>query len=271
MSQPWHDPQQPKPPSGSQPLPGAPYGPPRGAPSSPPQGPYGQQQAPYGPPPPWPPGAPYGQASAPPYAHPGGQAWNGTPQGPAPAAYGGPPTGQAPLGQQPLPADDIGRYAPPRQTGPILAVVAGVLVLVAVVVAGLALQNPLVPAPTPTATPTAGASALPGHPFQMPNNARATGRWEVLGREWLDEGVLVQVRVACDTDVCSYGFTSFSNQGNSSVDPAPSPRQPQIGRGSLQAGQSASGYLFLPLPRGAATLILTTSAGRQVSALPIDA
>lgn len=253
MSQPWQDPQQPDAPFGRQPVPGPPYGPPNGQP----------------PPPPY--GAPYGQPQVPPYAQPPAQAWNGQPQPYPPQPYVVPPTGQAPLGQQPLPTNDIGRYAPPRQTGPIVAVVAGIVVLVAVVLAGLGLQGSLTPTASPTPTPTAGASTRPGHPFQMPNNARATGRWEVLGREWLDEGVLVQVRVSCDTDVCSYGFTSFSNTGSSSVDPVSSPREPQISRGTLQAGQSASGYLFLPLPRGSATLILTTSAGRQISALPIDA
>ena len=176
--------------------------------------------------------------------------------------------GTGPLGQQPLPTDDISRYAAPRPRGPILAAAAGVIVLVAVVVAGLFLQRPLVPAPA-SAPSAQQQSSLPGHPFQMPNNAAATGRWEILDREWSDAGVLVQVRVSCDTETCSYGFTSFPNNGSSSVDPEPSPRAPQLARGTLQSGQSASGYVFLPLPRGAATLILTTSAGRQVSALPI--
>lgn len=238
MSQPWQDPQQPDQRFGQSAAPGS-QGYPPPAPT-----PYGQQ--------------PYGQ----PYP----------PQGygqPYPAAY--PSPGQTPLGQQPLPSNDIGRYAPPKPRGPVVAAVVGAVVLVAVLVAGFFLQGQSVaPAPTPNAT-AQGTSGLPGQPFIMPNNSAATGRWQVLSREWTDTGVLVQVRVSCDSETCSYGFTSFSNTGSTSVDPITSPRQPQLTRGTLQAGQSTTGWVFLPLPRGAATLILLTSAGRQISALPIAA
>lgn len=185
-----------------------------------------------------------------------------------------PPPGHTPLGQQPLPSDDITRYAPPRQNGPIIAAVLGVVALLVVVAAGLLLpRTPAAPvaAPTPSASTPGGVADRPGQPFIMPNNASATGRWQVVDHEWTDEGVLVQVRVACDTQTCSYGFTAFPNDGRNSVDPVTSPRQPQLSRGSLQAGQSTTGYVFLPMPRGAATLILTTSAGRAISALPIAA
>lgn len=243
MSQPWQSPHQPNQPFGQ---PSSPSGPPSNQP-------YGTP--PYGTPTP---GSPYG---TPPY---------GTPPDPG---HGHPPAGRAPLGQQPLPTDDITRYAPPKQRGPVLAAVAGLVVLVAVVAVGLFLQRPA-PVPGPTPTPTASTpdrSNLPGQRFTMPSNADATGRWQVLSQEWTSEGVLVQVRVDCDTETCSYGFTSFPNTGATSVNPVASPRRPELNRGILRAGENATGYVFLPLPRGAATLILTTSAGRQISALPISA
>lgn len=218
--------------------------------------------------PPQQPNPPFGQQ---PYGQPssgGPQPYGFPPQVPG---YGPTPAGRTPLGQQPLPTNDIARYAPPKPVGPVLAVVAGVIVLVAIVVAGLFLQRPVEPVAPPSPQPTASQSDKPGQPFTMPNNSSGTGRWQVVGREWTSEGVLVQVRVWCDTDTCSYGFTSFANNGSEAVDPAPSPRQPQLGRGAITAGNSVTGYVFLPLPRGAATLILTTSAGRQMSALPIAA
>ena len=53
------------------------------------------------------------------------------------------------------------------------------------------------------------------------------------------------------------------------VEPTPGPKTPRLTRGTMQATTSTTGYVFLPLDRGPATLILTTSGGRQISALPI--
>lgn len=156
----------------------------------------------------------------------------------------------------------------------MIAAIIGALVLVTVVTVGFLWPRMTASAPTPTAAPTASRapdSAKPGLPFTMPSNADATGRWQVVSREWSDSGVLLNVRVDCDTATCSYGFMAFSNTGASSVDPTASPRKPELTTGTLRAGESATGYVFLPLPRGAAMLILTTSGGRQISALPITA
>lgn len=261
MTQPWQDPRQPN----------QPFGPPswgQAPPNQPPSGP-GPQQPPYGTPPYG--TQPYGSQThgTPPYGTPpyGTQPYVTQPSGYPPA-----PPGQQPLGQQPIPTNDIGRYAPPKSRGPIVAAIVGVVVLLAVVAAGLILKTPpAAPVETPAPSAPATQADRPGHPFIMPSNSAATGRWQVVGREWTDQGVVVQVRVWCDTDTCSYGFTSFANNGRDPVNPTTSPRQPQLGRGFLTAGNSVSGYVFLPLPRGAATLILTTSSGRQISALPIAA
>ncbi|HHU39103.1 MAG TPA: hypothetical protein GXZ45_07490 [Propionibacterium sp.] len=166
---------------------------------------------------------------------------------------------------------DIDAYAPPKRGGGgwWLALVG--IALVGVVLAALFLRPALpraTPADTPSPPPTAEPS-LPGMPFTMPGSTLSHGRWEVLEHAWDDEGVTVRVRVTADSGRVSYGFVAFSNTGVDVYEPQPTAPDPQIGSGSLDAGQDVEGNLYLPLPRGDATLILTTSLGRQMSALPI--
>jgi len=167
---------------------------------------------------------------------------------------------------------DISAYAPPRRgPGALWLVLVGVVLVGAVVAALLARPTAPTVAPSPSATAPAGAgsTAHPGMPFAMPGNPAATGRWEVLSHAWSDAGLTVRVRVTCDTDTISYGFMAFANQGADVYQPEAGVREPEIGSGVLRAGGSITGYVFLPMPRGESTLILTTSTGRQVSALPI--
>lgn len=151
------------------------------------------------------------------------------------------------------------------------------LVLGSVLLAGIVLAVvALRPAPTsasdtstPTPRPTL-ASTGPGLPFTMPGDSGASGRWEVLTEQWTSEGVQLQVRISCDSRTISYGFIAFSNASAEVYEPEPAGRRPELTTGTLHAGESVTGWLFLPLPPGDATLILTTSAGNQISALPID-
>ena len=150
-------------------------------------------------------------------------------------------------------------------------IVVAAAVLVGVLIAGMLLQSTPLPTATPTSAAPAPVSQGPGLPFTMPSNASSTGRWEVLSQEWSARGVTLRVRVSCDTGTVTYGFKAFPNSGMDVVDPSPGSRTPALSTGTLRPGETASGYIFLELPRGAATLILTTSAGRQISALPITA
>ncbi len=220
----------------------------------------GSPQSPYGPSPhpgcPTPPANPYAQGRPNPY----------TPQNPyAPQNPGDPLTPAPPRGTQ------IQEYAAPRvPLGVIIGVVAGLL-LVAVMFASFFLARPEAP-PTATAKPTASAAASEqGMPFVMPQDADATGVWQIIGREWTPDGVSVHVRIAAKTGRITYGFLAFSNSGTMSVYPTTGGRSPELRTGALNEGEVADGYVFLGLDRGTATLFLTTSMGRQVSALPISA
>lgn len=179
------------------------------------------------------------------------------------------PWQQDPYQRRPV---DINAYAPPRQGGGgwWLALIG--VVLVGVVLAALLIRPPLpgaAPAATPTATAPAPQGAGPGMPFTMPGSTQSHGRWEVLAHRWDDGGVTVRVRVTADGGRISYGFVAFSNRGTEVYDPLPDAPDPQLGSGTLVAGQHVEGNLYLPLPHGDATLILTTAQGRQMSALAI--
>lgn len=177
------------------------------------------------------------------------------------------PWPQDPYQRRPV---DIDAYAPPRRGGGgwWLALVGAVLV--GVVLAAL-LFRPALPGATasPSPSPTATDRVGPGMPFTMPGSTQSHGRWEVLEHSWEDGGVTVRVRVTADGGRISYSFVAFSNSGTEVYEPLPVAPDPQIGSGTLNAGQYVEGNLYLPLPRGDSTLILTTAQGRQMSALPI--
>lgn len=167
---------------------------------------------------------------------------------------------------------DIDAYAPPRRSGGTWWFGVIGVVLVAVVLTAVLWRPPLaatVPGSTPAATAPAAEPAGPGMPFTMPGSTVSHGRWEITGHAWTDQGVVVKVKVTADAGRISYGFVAFSNSGTDVYEPVPGAPTPEIGSGSLAAGQSIEGHLLLALPRGASTLILTTAQGRQVSALPI--
>ena len=165
---------------------------------------------------------------------------------------------------------DINAYAPPkRSAGAMWFVLVGILV-VGVVVGALVFRPnvPLQASASPSSSVTPTAQRLPGMPFTMPD-ARDSGRWEVLAQSWEGDELTVRVKVTCDTGRISYAFMAFSNAGTDVYQPVTGAPDPEIGSGDLSAGQSIEGFLLIPMPRGASTLMLTTSLGRQMSALPI--
>lgn len=164
---------------------------------------------------------------------------------------------------------DINAYAPPRRGGGgwWLLLLGGVLL--GLVLAALFARPPAAaPEPTPAAAPT--EASAPGRPFTMPGAPNSRGRWELLSHEWSDAGLTARVRVTSDAGRVSYGFLAFSNTGTEVYEPERGAPTPEIGSGSLQVGQTIEGHLFIPMPRGDATLILTTETGRQVSALAVS-
>lgn len=168
---------------------------------------------------------------------------------------------------------DIDAYAPPKHRGGAWWMLVLGAVLLGVVAAALFLRPPAPGPGTATPPPTASQpseSLGPGMPFTMPGSTQSHGRWEVLEHTWRSDGVVVRVRVTADSGRVTYGFVAFSNQGTDVYEPESGAPSPEIGSGRLEVGQSVEGNIFIPMPRGDATLILTTEGGRQMSALPVS-
>lgn len=166
---------------------------------------------------------------------------------------------------------DIDAYAPPKRGGGGWWIALVAVVLVGGVLAALFLR-PAAPAPTPAPTPTPAASSDasgPGMPFTLPDQ-QSRGRWEVVSHTWSDSGLTARVRISSEAGRVTYAFVAFSNQGTQVYEPETGAPDPEIGSGRLTSGETIEGNVFIPMPRGPATLILTTQAGRQVSALPIS-
>lgn len=229
---------------------------------------YAQQPTPPGPYPPGPHAQqpyPYAQQPYPqgPYAH------QSAPHGPyAPGPYAQAP---GPNGAPAAPPPDISRYAAPKPRRSILVAVLLALALTGVAFV-VALQGGVRP-PATTPSPTAGSTtpATPGLPFTMPSDPQSSGTWQIVEREWTDSGVSVRVRVFANTGTVTYGFSAFAAGSVQTTSPTTGPRTPVLRSGVLRAGESVDGWVFLPIPRGAATLFLTTSAGRAYSALEVPA
>ncbi len=179
------------------------------------------------------------------------------------------PWQQDPYQRRPV---DINAYAPPKRPGGAGWFIGLGIALVVIVLAVLFIRpQPPAPAPTPEPAPTQPtAAAGSGMPFAVPGVSGNEGRWEVLEQRWNGDELIVRVRVTADKGTVSYGFVAFSNNGSEVYDPTPGGPTPELDTGRLNAGKSAEGYVRIEMPQGPATLILTTQAGRQMSALPIS-
>lgn len=192
---------------------------------------------------------------------------------PAPLPGQGQPTGgwdpTRPLGPQRPANTNISEFAPPRSKAPWLIGLGVLLAAVLIVVTANLPANwagPAAASPTPTPSPSA---TLSGQPFTT-NDGRITGRWEVVERQWDDDGVKVLVRVAVDRGTLRFSFLAFSNDAVEVLYPYPGDDQPDFGSMPLSAGEEGDGWLFFATPRADLTLILTTEVGRQISALVVE-
>lgn len=150
-----------------------------------------------------------------------------------------------------------------------------IVALVAIVLVGLlvwSLQGPLATRPKETPTPSTPAavptSTLPGAPFTT--SAGSAGRWLIESATWDDTGVTVRLRLWLDTGQLSYQFETISNAAGTFGEQRATVASPSLRRGTLTAGQSATGNVAFDLPRGTATLLLETSTGDAIAALQIN-
>jgi hypothetical protein len=165
---------------------------------------------------------------------------------------------------------NIDEFAPPRSRLPLLVTV--IVLVVAALIWGATLLRPTAPAttasPKPSASQTSTARAS-GLPFQSPDE-RLSGRWEIVEHRWTDSGLEVEISLAAERGPVNYSFVAFNNAGVDPTEPTEGSQQPHFSGQPIPSGQQESGWLFFPLERGPATIILATAGGNQMSALPIS-
>lgn len=244
----------PPPHNGGQPHPGWPHGQPPGA-------------------------APYGAGPGYPGGPPPGNGYPATayPPGVGPAPYGQPVQGQPghdsgfdprqALGDQPPPSVSINQFAPPPNRTPLLITVVALVILGLVLAGGMYVNSLPKNQPSASPSPSATEPTGPGHPFTTTDGR--TGRWEILDSTWTSEGLQLQVAVYSDEGSISFSFLAFSNGPAEVVRPTSSPKSPDLRIGTATPGAGATGYVFFPMDRGDATIILANGVGRQMSALPV--
>ncbi len=198
---------------------------------------------------------------------PGGQQQQppGQPQQPGGPAPGFDPTRR--LGEAPPRSVSIDEFRPPTNRTPLLITIAALVTLALVVLGGLYIRNQPIQ-PTPSPSPSQTTPAGPGQPFTTPNGQQ-NGRWEILDQQWTDEGLQLQLRIHSDKGPITFSFMAFTNASTQIVEPTSSPNSPDIRTGTASAARPVTGYVFFPMTRGDATIILATGSGRQMSALPV--
>lgn len=176
----------------------------------------------------------------------------------------------APLGGPALRSVNIDEFAPPSSRLPLLVTL--VVLVVAALIWGATLLRPA--SPTAAASPSASSSpaATPsgsGMPFLSPDE-RLSGRWEIVDHRWTDSGLEVEITLAADRGPVNYSFVAFNNAVVEATESTAGSEQPQFSGQPIPTGQKESGWLFFPIERGPATIILATSGGNQMSALPVS-
>jgi hypothetical protein len=165
---------------------------------------------------------------------------------------------------------NIDEFAPPRSRLPLLVTL--VVLVIAGLIVGATLLRPASPAvsasPSPSASPTTTSSAS-GLPFLSPDE-RFSGRWEIVDHRWTDSGLEVEITLAAERGPVNYSFVAFNNAGVEATESTAGSEQPQFSGQPIPSGQKESGWLFFPIERGPATIILATSGGNQMSALPVS-
>ncbi len=183
-----------------------------------------------------------------------------------------PTPGTTPLGSQPPAAVSITSYGPPpsKVTPAIILVVAAVSIVLGVVGYGVASRAQPVATPTPTPSRTAEPTSTRsgGVPFEARSDG-AQGYWLVSAARWSGDRLTVTLSVTVDQGQTKPSFYVFGNADSRVYDAELTAPSPAFGAPTLRQGETASGNIVFVMPRGAATLVLTDSGGRQISALPI--
>ena len=165
-----------------------------------------------------------------------------------------------PFGQRPE-AHEVPDLEPPKK--PVWPWVLGVIGMVAVLLVVLVVQ-PGESEPEASEQPPATAYPSPSVTGNaIPYDGNGTGMFEVTSHRWSPSGLTVNYSLTSDNERRRFGFFAFTNETRDSYVPDSDEAI------EVSPDHPATGTLRFRMPRGEATLVLTTANGRAITALPI--
>ncbi|HET9872644.1 MAG TPA: hypothetical protein VFP89_08640 [Propionibacteriaceae bacterium] len=189
-----------------------------------------------------------------------------------PSATGPPATGSA----------NARRSTPPTSRLPGLLTALALLVVVTVTVVATVLADRrdstvAGPSPSPVVVPSATTAGTSTIEF---TGSVGSGRLSVLNHSWdpsgspatADSFVRLEVELVCTTGEVEYDpvfFQAFDFRGDLYDVSPDDPAVPQLGIGTLRAGESVRGLLGFELPRGEMTLLMSSDSSGAVTAIRI--
>lgn len=114
--------------------------------------------------------------------------------------------------------------------------------------------------PNITFDPSAAATSGTSIPFE----GNGTGTFELLGSSWSGDVLEVSYRITLDEGRANFSLYLFSNESMNSYSPM------EAVYNDIQAGEPFEGTARFRIEPGDATLVLTSGAGRALTALPIS-
>lgn len=182
-----------------------------------------------------------------------------------------------PFGQSagpPPAAPDIDQFEPPRQAnrktlwlgiGIVAAIVA--LVLVLQFMGGFTASDP---AASPTPSAQSGEQGSVPEPVatggtSIPFEGNGKGLFEIVSQEWADGGLRIQYRITLDEDQGerSFALYMFTNATLEVADPV------NYELATARSGEPFTGTVEFAVDRAQSTLVLASSFGTALTALPI--
>lgn len=182
------------------------------------------------------------------------------------------PFGKAPAPETPTGIDQF--EAPRGANKKTLGLVAGIvavivgLVLILQFTGGFSRTEP-VTSPTPSSQSEQGRSPEPVATggTSIPFEGNGTGVFEILSQTWSDEGLKVEYRITLDEGQGERSFSlyMFTNDTLEVADPV------AYELATAASGEPFTGTVEFPVDQAASTLVLASSFGAALTALPIPA
>ena len=166
-----------------------------------------------------------------------------------------------PFGQRPTTSPVVPDFEPPRK--PVWPWVVGIIGAVAVLLIVLVVQ-PAQPEPEASEQPPASAFPSPSITGNaIPYDGNGMGVFEITSHRWTSDGLHLEYSITAEKERRRFSFFVFTNESRDSYAPD---GEPVV---EVSPDAPATGTLEVRMPRGDATLVLTTANGRAITALPI--